>query len=306
MRQPVNPSAFERRCIRDYPFPASRCPSGLFRRLPALVALGFASVGCDRPMAPQEPQSFVVVVVDAVTSTTRQDVAYDESGTDGYNCDDPEDCYDKCPDPQQVGGTTVCACLKLDDDTYWCDVTHYGPGEFPGGGGGCGGGRGRIGDGDTIFADCGSAECGDARDGLAEELATVEAYRGPRRPCQDFFEDWWLIKQDADTENGLHDGYGYIENALYSGLDRLSHAVGFPYLHVTSGYRCPRGDLAADGTGNGYHTYGRAADVYEYQIRVIENRYPTPEEFELLEELAQMEGAATLGGYSDWHLHVRW
>ncbi|WP_419942910.1 hypothetical protein [Candidatus Palauibacter sp.] len=114
-----------------------------------------------------------------------------------------------------------------------------------------------------------------------------------------------MIKQDSDTENGLHEGYGYIDNALYDGLGRLSHAGG--RLHVTSGYRCPRGDLAApNGTGNGFHTYGRAADLYEYSIRVTENRYPTPEEFAFLETLAKLEGARTLGGYADWHLHVWW
>ncbi len=149
--------------------------------------------------------------------------------------------------------------------------------------------------------------CDDARDGLATELAMSEQYGGPHRSCDEFFKDWWLIRQDADTENGLHEGYGYIDDALYHGLDLLGHALSPSMLHVTSGYRCPNGDLAAPGgTGNGFHTYGRAADVYEYSIRVTEDRYPTPEEFAILEELAWEAGARTRGNYADRHLHVVW
>ena len=133
------------------------CPLVGLGRVAGLVAIlsVIASAGCDRLAAPEAPESFVVVRgPDGSYSTTADalEVFFSESSGQGYWCSDLEDCWEKCPDPQQDGGTTVCSCESDDDGGYWCSVTFYGPGESPGGG--CGGGGGGTTDTTFIMADC--------------------------------------------------------------------------------------------------------------------------------------------------------
>lgn len=224
------------------------------------------------------------------------------TGTDGsaalsvesggsYFCEDPSDCWNQCPEPIEAGGTTVCSCLRTGGGNFACSVTFYGPDdEIPGlgaGGGGSGCGSGGAGGGGTQSDCVREWTCGDARDGLASELKTHTRYNGPQRSCDEFFRNAKFIKQDSDTESGKHEGYGYVHDAMYAGFAELEAAWGRK-LHVTSGYRCPNGDVAAGGSGNGYHTRGRAADLYDYEIRVVQNRYPTKKEFDELRFLAEL------------------
>ena len=144
-------------------------------RLPAALAAMLAAVllaVCADPTplttSPEEesivvvrgPEGYHEVVENNSPWATLQAAAGMFGGS--YECYGMEDCWRKCPEPQLDGGTTVCSCRKMDegadeedpnDDRWVCTINHYGPGENPAGGGGCGEGGGE-GIGDDDLADC--------------------------------------------------------------------------------------------------------------------------------------------------------
>ena len=234
-----------------------------------------AWAGCDRQPSATEPEAFGLAVVargdtTGGTAGTRDAGQYDRNtkSDDGYGCDDVEDCFDQCPEPRQDGGTTVCFCTRQGGG-FWCDVTEYGPGEHPGGGGRCGGGSGggvvevRPRSGGHTITKCGQEKCGDARDGLAVEYADRGV--GGSWPCTKFSKDHSdLIGVGTDGYHSRHEGYGYISSALPSGIATVEAHFNISLVY-TSGYRCPVRNAAISSSANpdgSHHIFGQAVDFY--------------------------------------------
>lgn len=53
-----------------------------------------------------------------------------------------------------------------------------------------------------------------------------------------------------------------IDTKLVDILEDLFYEVKADSIHVVSGYRCKKHDKEVGGSGNGYHTKGKAADIY--------------------------------------------
>ena len=188
-----------------------------------------------------------------------------------YHCDSVEDCWDKCPEPSQDGGTTVCSCTAQDGGGFWCDVKHYGPGEDPWGGGGGGGG---------------GAECRDERDALAAEYGDRVNW-----PCIRFRSSGGTRNFTWEELNGRwaggnesrHRPFGYVSGTLMLNLQRTRDAYRAP-IRLTSGYRCPEGNRwLPNASESSHHIRGHAVDMIglrkawtntEYQdLKVLAFRY---------------------------------
>ena len=105
--------------------------------------------------------------------------------------------------------------------------------------------------------------CGDERDDLAAEYARANM---PGWSCEKFSTSHpSLIKQDIDTENGVHKGYGYISSALLGGITDLKSSfeeISDQTFTPTSGYRCPNGNAHNPSGNRSYHVHGQAVDFY--------------------------------------------
>lgn len=245
--------------------------------LAALSVVAWA--GCDRQPTATEPEAaleLVVVAQDAAGSTadTRDAGQYGrKTKSDGYDCDDVEDCFEQCPEPRQDGGTTVCSCERRGGG-FWCDVTEYGPGEYPeggGGGGGCGGSGGGPGgegirprSGGHTITKC-SPGCGDARDGLAKEYDDDRIWGWGNWPCTRFSRSHSdLIGIGADGYHSHHEGYGLVSPALPAGIAKTEARFNISMVY-TSGYRCPEKNATVSESDNPYrshHIFGQAVDFY--------------------------------------------
>ena len=169
-----------------------------------------------------------------------------------YWCDSPEECWNKCPEPEEDGGSTSCSCESMDggDDEdakegqYWCTVTFYGPGEHPweGGGGGV---------------------CGDERDALAAEYDDPSGW-----PCTKFVSSgrtanfkWSELNGEwAGGNERRHKPYGFVTSTLKTNLQATRDQYGA--IRISSGYRCPDGNATlpkAVATSN--HVKGMAVDM---------------------------------------------
>ena len=155
----------------------------------AFVVLAVAA--CDRQplgMAPRHVESEVVEHGDTTAQASRTQILakHVRAAGGGYECENVEDCFRQCPEPQQVGGSTVCSCQAQGGGGFWCSVTHYGPGEHPEGdeacrsGGGGGGGVRPTGLGPT-FTKCHAK--------LTLDCPTTGVTRGDEVTCTASFPD---------------------------------------------------------------------------------------------------------------------
>jgi len=105
--------------------------------------------------------------------------------------------------------------------------------------------------------------CGDERDDLAAEYTRANM---PGWSCERFSTSHPnLIKQDGDTENGVHKGYGYISSSLLGGIADLKAAfeeISDRTFTPTSGYRCPNGNAHNSSGNRSHHVHGQAVDFY--------------------------------------------
>lgn len=201
----------------------------------------------------QGAQSFILVraagAVRVVAGLEAQAAQLDEVESEAnYWCNTPEECWRRCPEPELDGGSTSCSCERMDggdDDEgqYWCTVTFHRPGEHPWEGGGGGG------------------ECGDARDGLADEYADRGIWGD--WPCTKFSTDHSdLIGVGTSGYHSHHDGYGYVSSSLPAGIKRVKSHFNIE-LEYTSGYRCPEKNAAVSTSANpdgSHHIFGQAVD----------------------------------------------
>ena len=192
---------------------------------------------------------------------------------ENYWCDTVEECFRRCPEPDQAGGSAQCSCDRLDDGgnggdgddeqgQYWCTVTYYGPGEHPWEGGGGGG------------------ECSDERDALAAEYNDATEW-----PCTRF-QDWggtanftWAELNGgwAGGNESSHRPYGFVTGTLQLNLQATRDAYGSPIL-ITSGYRCPTGNSSTpDSSPTSNHMEGMAVDMWG-----LRNAWTAPEYLELM------------------------
>ena len=133
-------------------------------------------IGPEHDHAEAENEPFVIVRRDVADGEINEGTAFDPVSGGGYVCDDPQDCWDRCPPPTQDGGTTVCRCTRYGDGPFACTVVFYGPDDdIPGlGGGGSGCGSGEAGGG-GVALDCPPDPC------TADQKAIAAEYDDPRR-----------------------------------------------------------------------------------------------------------------------------
>lgn len=243
-------------------------------------------------------QAFVIVRREVVRGGGVRTRSTRSGNAAPFYCTDPEECHEECPGPTQGGWTTVCSCKPLGDG-FLCVVRSYAPGEeipgLGGGGGGCGGSGGAGGGG--VQADCNN--CTNEQSDLAEEYED-EGLTG--WPCSTFSTaDGHLILQDSDTENGQHNGNGFVHADLASGYTSTESNYG-DSIRITSGYRCPAGDRATGGSGRGWHVFGRAVDIVPTTVNDAE--------WEALLDAVVDAGAIGIIDNSDYpsrpHIHARW
>lgn len=80
-------------------------------------------------------------------------------------------------------------------------------------------------------------------------------------PCTAFSISYGrFIRQDSDTENGLHNGYSFIDPSLPIGFSLIEQHFNASF-RINSGYRCPKGKEDTPGDAPfSQHVLGLAAD----------------------------------------------
>ena len=170
---------------------------------------------------------------------------------ENYWCDTPEQCWRRCPEPEQDGGSTSCSCENLEGEDneegqYWCTVTYYGPGEHPweeGQGGG-------------------DDSCTEDQRAIAAEYNDPALYTGAGRwPC-DIFDD----ETDTPGATGIHDHRTvYLASGYITGKESvISYAdnASLPGTRIDSSWRCPIGNDLVGGVPDSQHMEGVAGDFH--------------------------------------------
>lgn len=73
--------------------------------------------------------------------------------------------------------------------------------------------------------------------------------------CSERAKELGIVNEYPNLEYRLN-----VEDLVRNVLDKLRAEIGLP-ITVTSGYRCPRLNVAVGGACNSLHMYGKAADI---------------------------------------------
>ncbi len=108
------------------------------------------------------------------------------------------------------------------------------------------------------------------------------------------------------SDGNPHTGVGIIKSALTTGLEATRTSYNRGGITLSSGYRCPHGNLAVDGVAQSIHMQGKAADMYSTDHG---GTGWTETEFNLLRTAAATTSPTenlNWSSYTDRHLHVAW
>ncbi len=151
--------------------------------------------------------------------------------------------------------------------------------------------------------------CGDERDTIIAEYA--EHGVGFRPFCTSFRNDGgstnfhWSELNGGFQNGNPHNPWGIITIGLLNGLESTRVNYNRGGIRLTSGYRCPHGNAAANGKPQSLHMHGKAADMYSSDHSWTET------EFNLLKAAADATSPAPIeslfwGTYADRHFHAAW
>jgi hypothetical protein len=149
--------------------------------------------------------------------------------------------------------------------------------------------------------------CGEPTvDELVREYENALYLVSIRPDCDDFAASGGTAHFTWTELNGLfangnpHPPWGMVTQGLKYGLETIyANYASFSGIQLTSGYRCPHGNVAAGGVPDSFHVHGRAGDLLRPGW--------TQTEFDTVRNIAIAAGAVeTLpySQYSDHHLHV--
>ena len=241
--------------------------------LAALLAAVLLAVCADPAAFPVVPEGdgFTVIRQGPGGHGTGNPLA--DGDDDDYRCDDPEDCYEKCPEVEFDGGTVVCSCTEARSGWY-CTVKQYGPGKHGvGGGGGCGGGGGGgIGPGDPL-ASCPSPP-------VVINCTGGSTERGDEVTCE-------ARSSKYDTVPGVR--YEWRAN-------------GNRYAGVGREFRSWSGVATGDATVSvQLHVPGRPSPVSRHEVKVSSRWWP-----QLSEQHAGFEYTDDIPGYPNAYGNFQW
>jgi hypothetical protein len=152
-----------------------------------------------------------------------------------------------------------------------------------------------------------TAPCGDDRDTVIKEYRAYGMTWIPA--CDDFATSggtanfrWHELNRSPGSG---HPPFGIVRQVLWDGLERTRAEYGFG-ITVTSGYRCPHGNLLVFGEADSRHQYGLAVDL------IPADRPWNYGEWDRLNRAALRAGATW---FEEWgtgplqtqtHVHVDW
>jgi hypothetical protein len=158
--------------------------------------------------------------------------------------------------------------------------------------------------------------CGDVRDVIRQEYDPGVVYSNgvtPKPGCGDVTSSGgttnfgWGELNDQWSGGSGHSPWGWIQSSLTTGLEATRTNYGAA-IYLSSGYRCPHGNLGVGGVTNSHHMRGRAADMYRNAAHTWQNEA----EFNVLKAAAEATNPMPIESFdyntypNDHHYHAAW